>query len=160
MIPLWLRIAGPIAALGLVGWGISAFLGSVRSDERGKVTSEFTIAEQKADILELQRTLAEERKRSTITEQKNEDLARDMAADRAGLAAYVDRLRKSIAVGGLQGPGAGQAAGAAGEPGAAGGVPLLDDLRICTDNTRRLLNAKAWYEDQRALKPADIKAAQ
>lgn len=154
MIPLWLKIAGPAVLLGIAGFGFHLFLGSVRADERGKVTSEFTIAEQKADIADLKRTLAEERARAGITEKKNEELARDRAADRAGLTAYLDRLRRSLADR-QQGAGAAQDAGAAGELGAAGGVPLVDDLRICTENTRRLLNARDWYAEQRALKPAE-----
>lgn len=162
MIPLpWgliLKLGGGLVAAGALWFGISHVIGGIRADERGKVTAEFTDAEQKAEIADLKRTLADERKRAGITERKNEDLARDMVADRAGLSAYLDRLRRSLGSGGAQGAGAFQAAATAGEPGEAGGVPIVDDLRICTENTRRLLNAQGWYQEQRDMKPAELEA--
>jgi hypothetical protein len=160
MIPLpwgliW-KVGGGIAAAGLLWFGVSHVVGNIRADERQEVTAEFTDAEQKAEIADLKRTLADERKRAGITEKKNEELARDMAADRVGLDAYLDRLRRSIAAGRTEGSGASQDAAGSGELGEAGGVPLVDDLRICTENTRRLLNAQGWYAEQRAMKPAEM----
>lgn len=150
MIPIWAKLLGGIGLVVAAVFAFKLYVASERADERREVVSEVTIAQQHADILQLEKDLAEERKRAGITEKKNADLARDMAADRAGLAAYLERLRRSIAdrPEGAPWP---EAAAAAGEPGTPGGVPLMDDLRKCTDNTRRLINAKQWYEEQRAV---------
>jgi len=152
MIPIWLRIAGPIAALGLAGWGFNAFLGSVRADERGKVTAEFTVAEQKATIADLEGALREAKNRQKQTEQSNADLNQQMAGVVAGRDAYANRLLAAVRRGASQSAGQTGVADPAGVFSEADQKTLVDDISACTENTLRLINAKEWYERQRTLK--------
>jgi len=152
MIPIWLRIAGPIAALGLAGWGFNAFLGSVRADERQKVTAEFTVAEQKATIADLEGALREAKNRQKQTEQSNAELAQSVTDGLAQRDAYVQRMLASFRRGAPQSPGKEGVADPAGIAFAADQATFMADVAICDENTRRLINAKDWYERQRTLK--------
>lgn len=146
-----LRAGAAVAlAIGAVLWFRST-VADARADERGKVTAEYQAAEQRATIKDLQSALAEAKRRASITETKNAELEEGLAAGRVELAAYVDRLRRSFGQGGAGGSGGASATAAAGSAGAADQAALVDDLAICDENTRRLINAKAWYEDQRGV---------
>lgn len=142
--------AGLALAIGAVLW-FRATVADERADERGKVTAEYQAAEQRATIADLQSALAEAKRRASITETNNAELEESLAAGRVELAAYVDRLRRSLGQGGTGGSGGAPAASAAGSAGAADQETLMDDLAICEQNTKRLIKAKEWYEDQRGV---------
>lgn len=149
MIPwgLALKIGGPVVLLVGLWLGIGHVVGNIRSDERGKVTAEYRDVEQQAEIADLRKALATERRQNEITEEANAKQSADLASANSRLAAYVARLRAPSGVG--------QGAGVSGLPDAAGvaGGPdrlslLDDDLRKCTAIAVRLGNAKDWAEQQ------------
>ncbi len=150
---LWiLKIGGPILLLAGLVVGFKMYVASERADEREEVTSEFTIAEQQADIADLKSALAEAKARATITENSNANLARDLAHGAAERSAYVDRMRQAFALGATQGPGETGMAGTPGITGQADQATFVDDIAICEENTKRLVNARDWYAEQRAMK--------
>jgi hypothetical protein len=140
--------AGVALAIGAVLW-LRATIADARSDERGKVSAEYQAAEQRATIADLQSALADAKRRASITETKNAELEEGLASGRVELAAYIDRLRRSFNQGGTGGASGVSTTGAAGGTGAADQETLMDDLAICGENTERLINGKAWYEEQR-----------
>lgn len=147
MIPLWLRIAGPVALLiGLV-IGFKLYVASERAAERREVMGEVKAAQQEARIASLTKTLASERAQNTVTEQSNAKYSADLASANSRLAAYLARLRAPVgSVGGAVVSGA---AGPSGQPDGADRLSILDDdLRKCTAIAARLGNAKDWYEQQ------------
>jgi len=148
VIPLWAKIAGPIALIAALIVGFKFYVASIRADERREVTSEFTAAQQKAEIADLKKTLATERQQNAITEESNAKQVADLANANSSLSAYIARLRTS-------GGGVGQGKIVPGTADAANliiGADRLsildDDLRKCTAIAVRLGNAKEWAERQ------------
>lgn len=146
------KIGGGIALVIAAVIAFKMFVSGIRSDERQKVTAEFTVAEQKATIADLEGALREAKNRQKQTEQSNADLNQQMAGVVAGRDAYANRLLAAVRRGTTQGSGQTGVADPAGVFSEADQKTLVDDIGICTENTVRLQNAADWYERQRTLK--------
>lgn len=149
------KIGGGIALVIAAVIAFKSFVGGIRTEEREKVTAEFTVAEQKATIADLQSALREARAREKQTEQTNVELYDQMAGSAAQRDAYTERLLATVRRGVAQSAGQTGVASTAGLFSEADQAALVDDIGICTENTVRLLNAADWYEKQRALKVED-----
>lgn len=113
------------------------------------------LAQREQEIADLKRAVATERRRATITEEKNDALSSELANTRLRVAAHVERVRDETdrAFGeGADLPRFPDGAGRADEAGA-DTVISVSDLDICAENSIRLINARAWLREQQKVSP-------
>lgn len=152
VIPWWMKALGALGLLAAVVIGFKIYIASERADERKEVLSEVKDREQQAEIKDLKSALAEAKKRADITETRNDELSQSLRSGRAERDAYVERMRRAF-VAAAQRAGQAGMASAPGQSFEADQATFVDDVAICEENTKRLINARDWYEDQRKVKP-------
>lgn len=150
MIPLWLKIFGPIALLIAVIGGAKLYIAHIDRTARAeqKAADEAAVkearAQAKANDLENARKI--EAARAQGTKEANDALLPQLESARAGLADYARRLRNQAAQGRSGGT---DLPGTPDSPNLADGtdqVPLLDDLDRCTEAVVRLKNVQDWWK--------------
>ena len=146
------KIGGGIALVIAAVIAFKMFVSGIRSDERQKVTAEFTVAEQKATIADLEGALREAKNRQKQTEQSNADLSQSLVDGATQRDAYVQRMLASFRRGAPEKAGQAGVASPAELAFRADQATFVADVAICDENTRRLINAQEWYERQRTLK--------
>ncbi len=151
----WLLKAGAVigAAIGLLLY-IQHVDHAARREQREADRHAVELAQNRAKAADLERALADERGRATITENRNDDLPAELADARARAAAYLQRVRGEADQGGGERadlpPPSDTAAIAGGSDPAA--FVSGADFDICIENTVRLGNAQRWYRDQLEVK--------
>ncbi|MBO9377158.1 hypothetical protein GG804_10295 [Sphingomonas histidinilytica] len=149
MIPLWLKIVGPIALLVAIITGARLYIAHVdrtaRVEQKAADAAEVWRVRAEAKASDLENARATEAAHAQGTKEANDALLPQLEAARAGLADYARRLRAQATGGGVGGT---DMSGASGGPDLADGsdpLPLLDDLDRCTEAVTRLKNAQDWW---------------
>jgi len=150
MIPLWLKIAGPIALLLAVITGGKLYIAHIdrtaRAEQKAADEAVVKAAQLEAKAKDLENARATEAARAQGTKDANDALYPQLADARSRLAAYAARLRNQAAQGG--GDRADMPSVASAADVADGADPLSqldDDLDRCTEAVVRLKNAQDWW---------------
>lgn len=153
MIPLWLKIAAPIALLAALAALVTGFNlyvahvdGTARAEQKAADEAAVKEARAQAKAADLENARKIEAARAQATKEANDALLPQLEAARAGIADYARRLRNQAAKGGSGGA---DMPGTPDSPHVADGtdqVPLMDDLDACTTAVIRLRNVQDWWK--------------
>lgn len=139
-----------IAGLLFAAW---LYIGHVEraAKRQQKAADQFVVDEARlrATAAALEQARQTEAMHARATREANDALFSELADARARLAVHLARLRDQGDQGGARPAGLPTTADAAGIVDRADRAAVLaDDLRRCTDNTVRLINAQAWAEKE------------
>ena len=125
-----------------------------RREQREADRHAIELAQSQAKAADLEHALAIERERATITENRNDDLALELADARTRAAAHLQRVRGEADQGGGGRADMPRSPDAAAFAGGSDPDALLSyaDVDICVENTIRLGNAQRWYREQQEVK--------
>ena len=112
------------------------------------------LVQHEQEIADLKRAAAIERRRVTITEERNDALSSQLADARLRVAAHIQRMRDQADRGDEQGSDLPGLSGGAGRADDTGSHALISrqDIDICAENSIRLANAQGWLREQQGVK--------
>lgn len=148
----WIALAAAVVALwfGVRAW-IAGIAEKARTEQADADAAAVKTAQDAATIAQTQAARATETGYARGTKEANDALQPALDDYRSRIDAYVIRVRQAKAdKGGTSGtgdlPGTSNAPYVADEPGDGAWVSV-GDMRICADNTGRLVNAKSWADE-------------
>ncbi|MHA3791600.1 hypothetical protein [Sphingomonas sp. YL-JM2C] len=149
MIPLWLKIVGPIALLAAIVTSARLYIAHVdrtaRAEQKSADAAEVSRVRAEAKVADLEHARATDAAHAQGTKEANDALLPELEAARAGLADYARRLRAQAAQGGGRGADLSGASDRTNVVDSADSLPLMDDLDRCTEAVTRLKNAQDWW---------------